>query len=249
MAVADWRSAERYGALCELSPADLAWEFLRRNPLYQDDFARFAETGDARVWARWGLTFPADPALSSREQPIFWGPTVDARAVVLTVAPAVGPHTFSYAPQTWPGEFVERLAPDGLHALLRARDTDHRLWMPTPIAAGEPVAFVVPLGADAARASAAALRLWRHLTGSSGAAARQHDQRLRRSGQSLRAFDGRQAGGSYRAIAEQIFGAPRVAAESWRTSSLRDATIRLVRSGAALVRGDYRRLLRHKAEE
>ena len=53
-----------------------------------------------------------------------------------------------------------------------------------------------------------------------------------------------QAGG-----ASGPFGAQRVAAESWRTSSLRDATIRLVRTGMAMSNAQYRRLLGYKGEE
>lgn len=60
-----WKSEGRYAALSELSPAGLAWEFLRRNPEYQADFRRIrreeasaerAGAMNARL-ARWGLTF------------------------------------------------------------------------------------------------------------------------------------------------------------------------------------------------
>jgi hypothetical protein len=36
--VADWRSAAAYVYLDDLDPAELAWEFLRRNPDYQRDY-------------------------------------------------------------------------------------------------------------------------------------------------------------------------------------------------------------------
>ncbi len=121
--------------------------------------------------------------------------------------------------------------------------------MPAALAPGQPVACVVPFGADAACGTAAALQLWRHLAGGHSAPHPRPDRKLQRFQQSLRAHDGHVAGGSYREIAEQIFGAARVAGENWRTSPLRDAAIRLVRSGAALVRGDYRRLLRGKHDD
>jgi hypothetical protein len=38
----------------------------------------------------------------------------------------------------------------------------------------------------------------------------------------------------------------RVASDSWKTSALRDATIRLVRDGLAMVDGGYRDLLRRR---
>ena len=60
----DWRSEERYADLGECSAADLAWEFLRRNPQYQDDCALLrqdassGQTDAERVRLdRWGLSF------------------------------------------------------------------------------------------------------------------------------------------------------------------------------------------------
>jgi hypothetical protein len=62
--VPDWRSAAAYAYLNNLDPAELAWEFLRRNPDYQRDYRE--ATGEAAVQAdflepwvvRWGLRFP-----------------------------------------------------------------------------------------------------------------------------------------------------------------------------------------------
>jgi hypothetical protein len=248
---ADWRSSERYEALSELSSADLAWEFLRRNPRYQDDFARWSrgDTADAARWEHWGLTFPADPTLSARDQAIFWRPDAYPRTVVLTAAPPTARQSIPFEPQSWRGELVEREGDDGVHALLQTPRLQHRLWMPRPLADGEPVACVVPLGDDAACGTAAAVQFWRHLKGERAAPTREPGTKLRRAHLSLLALDGRRAGDSYRALAERLYGAGRIAGESWRTSSLRDATIRLVRTGTALASGDYRRLLRQKSEE
>ena len=44
--------------------------------------------------------------------------------------------------------------------------------------------------------------------------------------------------------AEVLFGARRLEREAWKTSSLRDRTIRLVKGGLALMRTGYRKLLR-----
>lgn len=60
----------------------------------------------------------------------------------------------------------------------------------------------------------------------------------------LRALDGHLAEASYREIARVLFGIQRLERESWKTSSLRDQTIRLVKGGLALMRAGYRRLLR-----
>ena len=60
----------------------------------------------------------------------------------------------------------------------------------------------------------------------------------------LRALDARDDGAAYRDIAAALYGSGRVAAEPWKPSSLRDATLRLVRDGRAMVAGGYRALLR-----
>jgi hypothetical protein len=54
-----WRSPEAYDYLDDLPAADLAWEYLRRNPDYQRDFQRVSELDDSADWeGRWGLRFP-----------------------------------------------------------------------------------------------------------------------------------------------------------------------------------------------
>jgi hypothetical protein len=62
--VPDWRSAAAYAYLDGLNPAELAWEFLRRNPDYQRDYriaagetAGQAEFPESLI-LRWGLPFP-----------------------------------------------------------------------------------------------------------------------------------------------------------------------------------------------
>ncbi|WP_083850576.1 transcriptional regulator domain-containing protein [Rhodovulum sp. PH10] len=56
----DWRSPTAYAYVSDLEPADLAWEFLRRNPAYQRDYRkavrRPASTEELFV-RRWGMPF------------------------------------------------------------------------------------------------------------------------------------------------------------------------------------------------
>jgi hypothetical protein len=89
----------------------------------------------------------------------------------------------------------------------------------------------------------AALRFWRLLRDKPPRRA-EHPPDLRRVLSLLRALDGHLGGASYRKIAERLFGTARVTANPWKTSSLRDATIRLVRGGVALMRGGYRKFLK-----
>jgi hypothetical protein len=63
-----WRSAAAYGYLDDADPADLAWEFLRRNPEYRGEYRKLNEWGapdvpadrddSDRLGRRWGLHFP-----------------------------------------------------------------------------------------------------------------------------------------------------------------------------------------------
>lgn len=66
-------------------------------------------------------------------------------------------------------------------------------------------------------------------------------ERLKRA---LRTIDGRRAGASYRALATVLFGAPRVAAEHWKTGSLKAQVARLAEYGRTLIDRGYRKLLR-----
>lgn len=62
----------------------------------------------------------------------------------------------------------------------------------------------------------------------------------------LQAIDGRANGATYREIADVLFGKDRVAADPWKSSALRDATMDLVKDGLAMIAGGYRTLLRHR---
>lgn len=58
----DWRLSAAYDSLRALSPADLAWEFLRRNHQYDLEFKRLdhaASKDETEAFLiRWGLRFP-----------------------------------------------------------------------------------------------------------------------------------------------------------------------------------------------
>ncbi|NQE65555.1 DUF2285 domain-containing protein [Caulobacter sp. RHG1] len=111
---------------------------------------------------------------------------------------------------------------------------------------GQPVTAVVPLDASLSARLAALERFGRWRLGEALAglrAPRLTPHKQRRIGMMLRAVDARAAGASHRQLAEALYSAPRVAAEPWKTSSLRDTTLRLARDGAVLVAHGYRRLL------
>jgi hypothetical protein len=62
-----WRISTAYDYVNELDAPDLAWEFLRRNPEYRQDYARLKQRGldedqaAAALSAKWGLSFRSRP--------------------------------------------------------------------------------------------------------------------------------------------------------------------------------------------
>jgi len=65
---AGWRSSAAYEHIAEMSPSDLAWEWLRRNDAYVEDYRELSEgktdiqTLTDKIRRRWGLRFPRRPA-------------------------------------------------------------------------------------------------------------------------------------------------------------------------------------------
>jgi hypothetical protein len=63
----NWRRQETYDYIDQLSPAGLAWEFLRRNADYRRDYDRLMPDtrmqANEALTAHWGLRFPdrSDP--------------------------------------------------------------------------------------------------------------------------------------------------------------------------------------------
>lgn len=61
---AGWRSSDGYARVSDMSASDLAWEWLRRNEAYDQDFQALRRpTGDRQtlideIRRRWGLRFP-----------------------------------------------------------------------------------------------------------------------------------------------------------------------------------------------
>ncbi|WP_219510790.1 DUF6499 domain-containing protein [Rhizobium sp. AB2/73] len=70
----DWRSAAAYDYVDDLTPSQLAWEFLRRNPDYRQSYSELLSSGRLTEKAaeefaqQWGLRFRSRPA-SHRPHP------------------------------------------------------------------------------------------------------------------------------------------------------------------------------------
>lgn len=63
-----WRNASAYEYINQLDPAAIAWEFLRRNPAYRQEYAAALRGGSldpdaaAALAQHWGLRFRTGPA-------------------------------------------------------------------------------------------------------------------------------------------------------------------------------------------
>jgi hypothetical protein len=164
--------------------------------------------------------------------------------VILGARPARLP-TLTFTPSTWPDLRMRRSAHDGEHIIVGLGREEHQLWLPDPPTEGASLAAIVGLDKDASRRAEAAMGFLR-LANGMRARGDPTKRNCLRAKNILRALDGHLSGASYRVIAEVIFGPTRVAAEPWKTSAVRDAAIRLVRKGVALMRGGYRDILRRR---
>lgn len=137
--------------------------------------------------------------------------------------------------------------PEGLSLRIGDNTASVRLLLTNGARPGMPLAALVPLDESCLDSIEALTRLSRFLRGHPLVAdTRLTAQRRHRLRRMLQAIDGHIAGATYREIANTIYGKQRVAADPWKTSSLRDSTIALVRDGRALIDGGYRTLLRRQ---
>lgn len=143
------------------------------------------------------------------------------------------------------GDVVEHIDQHSRHLIVRGRDEEFRLCVYT-LEPDQSLSVVIPFDGDFPVRAATAERLWArmHSRARGKAPCSLTRQRRDRLILMLRALDGHLAEASYREIAEVLFGTGRLEREPWKTSSLRDRTIRLVKGGLALMRDGYRKLLR-----
>ena len=195
-----------------------------------------------------GYDFLADPDARADQSPVFWRPDELASVVILAAAPA-GASKSGLTLADLPAQLARHDTKDGAHVIIRTEGGLQQLWITAGTAAGAPLAAIIPLDAMTAARADAVVQIWKAQARGSSGPRRSRSRRLERLITALQALDARLDGASYRAIAEVIFGPRRLADEAWKTSSLRDAVIRIARTGVALMRGGYRKLLKSKPPE
>lgn len=228
--------------LAALDVPGFAWEFLRRNPDYHADYVRgLAErqAGQGSIDARWGLRFPVDPALPAARAEVFWCPEVAPGIVIPFEVDDRDLERGVAAPPPIIG--APRRAEDGLHVRLAA---GLQMLLRGDARPEGPLVVVLGFDRDFGLRVRAVEALQRAAAGRAAPRSRLTSAQRLRLARSLAALDGAQRHESYRQIAERVFGPEAVDREDWRTASVRDATIRLVRTGKALMRGGYLKLLK-----
>jgi hypothetical protein len=191
-----------------------------------------------------GCNFPANPILSAIDEPIHWATAADPGKILLIAAPNLDP---TGAPLPALDRSTARQSTHELHAIHGEGAGAVPFVLIGDAAPNQALAAVIPLDTDALDRLDAVSRLLSALTAPPPPAdLRVTPQRRQRLRHMLRAFDARTCRATYREIAEVMFGASRVASDAWKTSPLRDATIRLARDGLAMVNGGYRDLLRRR---
>jgi hypothetical protein len=241
----EWRSPGAHRDTLRLDPAELAWEFLRRNPDYQASFAEGQTKSDLRTDGparRWGLRFLADPNQDASVAPVFWHPEELSSVIILAPAPArAGMEAFVV--DDWLRRLPLHQGDDGTHVLLKDAGIRHQILLTTPPKDGMARVALIPLDLGTPQRARATHKFWEY-------AARDHPRprfagasRLDRLEIALRALDLRQSGASYRTIAGELFGPKPKDITPWKTAAVRDTVIRLVRAGLSMMRGGYRRLL------
>jgi hypothetical protein len=188
-----------------------------------------------------GCDFAISSDQTARDTTVFWAPEADTGVVLLSAAPSDLPTT-AELPTTLRLRKLRR-ASDGLYlAHGHGRASVYSVVLGRARLNG-PLAALVPLNASAPERLAALERLWRIAGGRPVSDRRLTPQRRLRLRNMLRAVDAKAVDASHREIANAIFGKRRVEAELWHASSLRFATMRLVRDGQAMIGGRYRELL------
>jgi hypothetical protein len=192
-----------------------------------------------------GYDFPADPDKNADENPVFWLPEVHTSTVILTESATKNESAVRFRPDRWRAKVRSRQAADGLFLIVSACGKEHRIWIPNPPAKDALLGASIPLDDSTESRAEAAIRFYQHIRGANGPSRPNlSPQRLKRFALALRALDGWEEGESYRGVATTLFGSARTAAEPWKTASIRDVTIRLVRTGRQMMAGGYLDLLR-----
>ena len=235
-----------YLYLHDLPPGGFAWEFLRRNPKYNEQYESWqqGDEGEAeRISREWGCCFPVNPELRADQGSVLWPPHIDPATVILLPAP-----------EGFAARSIEPIAaePKGRSALgeywvVGVRRMSMTLVLDRGATPSSPLAALIPLNSEVGDRLEAVAQLCSLLDGEADAGHYQRIGYLGRTylGLKLRALDARRNGHSYRIIAGLLFGSEVVTkGADLKTKGVISRTRYLVKEGQKLMSGRYRKLLK-----
>lgn len=254
--VSDWRSEQTASEFLSHDRADLAQEFLCRNPSYEGDLAEIrnqvneaerASSLEAVAW-RWGLSAPCDTDLSPLSHPAHWCSDASPTVVILGVASFdTGPVIDALARKA-DSILADVMTSDGRHLVIADGKRKYRLRL-VHIADVKVAAYATTvLDTDRVRL-AATLEFNRWLHGSGPQLLRPPliptQYQRHRLVKLLRISDAQSDGASLRDIAYVIVFPHHwpIAGAAWRGSCERRTCLRLAAEARRLIQGDYRKLL------
>jgi hypothetical protein len=222
----------------------LAWEYLRRNTVYQEDWARRQGVDARDPLSRWQLEVFEAPDLDARVARPVWRLEVGRRAKLRAAEAGDEQRLFGL----WGIPGPKRLVHDGRRLLLNGyagSDMLH-LMLGNDIHDGEPFEYTLApnTNMDEQWRSIQRQQLLLIERQSSVVATWPRPDRLALwHMRALHALDGSADGGSQREIAASLFG-EELAAANWHPDSELRAQVRhLLRRARALVAGGYRSLI------
>lgn len=247
---------------CGSNGSRLAWEFLRRNEGYREDYARdgpgsisivphesgtcvYAREITSPLAAKWGLELPMDPALDSAAAKLFWAPSLLTHVAHCHVNPVTASGTNCLSLASFGAECgvlkrdeFEFLAVNTLHHCA------HLIVEQGSVLADRFTLSFWHNGFDSLSRHTETLRILAQVVRQGQPETTPMPEPLNKFHVYLLALDGHLAGKTYRDIAEVIYGAERVDAHwtddtRWMKSKVR----RAVERGVALMSGGYRSLL------
>lgn len=184
----------------------------------------------------------ADPDLSARDADICWRYERCASVIILSNMLRGSSYPCLNLSDVR-GQIIRKSAEDGTHLIVRDKNYCFQLFLLATADLGDALQANIPFDDIAGTRCEAVNRFYRFLIGETPAKMPRRCGMRAKYPHALQALDGCIAGATYREIAEVLFGAARIEQESWKTSTLRSSTIRLVKLAEDLMRGGYKELL------
>ena len=248
---------QAYRYLEDISPAGLAWEWLRRDPEYCQLRPTSRHTGSTRVIlieqpahhvvTRWGCLNVEDSALPAPKGTILWSSTLDPAVLRCVAAPAAVGEVGAFDLEHCGEEAVLIAGASAEHVLIGASSVGLRIdvlegtLLQGPVSLRHDISVVVDLGPPLAT-----LRAFHDLCrmGRLPLRSTRKRQRDRRIVDALRTHDALQDGASIRDVGILLFGTRRVG-EEWNApgEALKSHSRRMIALARRMAGGAWRKLL------